>query len=220
MAMAPVIGVLLGGVLALIVTAFDAVAPRTPLTSLLIAVLCLAALAYVTRALHLDGLADTADALGSGRPAAQALEIARRSDIGPFGVVTLTLTLGLQVVALAVAIDAGSGAVAAVTAVVAGRIALAWACTPAFAAARPDGLGIVVAGTVPVAIAIAWTVVLVAVLAWWQATWTWALVAAALGAAVVLFSARRRLGGVTGDVLGATVEIATAACLVAIAVVA
>ncbi len=57
-------------------------------------------LALLTRCLHLDGLADTADGLGSGAPAARALEIMRKSDIGPFGVVTLIFVLGADVAAL------------------------------------------------------------------------------------------------------------------------
>ena len=55
----------------------------------------------LSRAIHLDGLADTADGLGSGRPPADALAIMRQSDVGPFGVATLVLTLLIQVSALA-----------------------------------------------------------------------------------------------------------------------
>ena len=53
--------------------------------------------------MHLDGLADTADGLGSRRPADGALEVMRRGDVGPFGVVTLVLVLLAQVAALAAA---------------------------------------------------------------------------------------------------------------------
>ena len=55
----------------------------------------------MTRGLHLDGLADTADGLGSAKPAADALRIMKASDIGPFGVVTLVLALLGQVLLLA-----------------------------------------------------------------------------------------------------------------------
>ena len=50
--------------------------------------------------LHLDGLADTADGLGSGKPAEDALRIMKQSDIGPFGVITLLFVLLAQVAAL------------------------------------------------------------------------------------------------------------------------
>ncbi|MYR56245.1 adenosylcobinamide-GDP ribazoletransferase, partial [Streptomyces sp. SID625] len=67
---------------------------------LLAAVVTAAVPAVLTRGLHLDGLADTADGLGSGKPAADALRIMKQSDIGPFGVITLLFVLLAQVAAL------------------------------------------------------------------------------------------------------------------------
>jgi adenosylcobinamide-GDP ribazoletransferase len=58
-------------------------------------------LAIVTGALHLDGLADTADALGAGRDRTRALEILRDSRIGSFGAIALFFALALKVIALA-----------------------------------------------------------------------------------------------------------------------
>ncbi|MEV4008814.1 adenosylcobinamide-GDP ribazoletransferase [Actinomadura sp. NPDC049753] len=97
MLLAPVAGLIPGGAAALVLLAGGPLG----LSHLLAAALAVAASAAVTRALHLDGLADLADGLGSGRPAAEALAIMKRSDIGPFGVVTLLLTLLVQVAALA-----------------------------------------------------------------------------------------------------------------------
>ena len=102
MLLAPLVGLFLGVVAAAVLVGVRALVPST-LGALLGAVLAVATLAYLTRALHLDGLADTADALGSGRRGDAALEIARRGDVGPFGVVTLVLVLLVQVTALAVA---------------------------------------------------------------------------------------------------------------------
>ena len=195
----------------------------TPVGGLLGAVLAVAALAWLTRALHLDGLADTADALGSARPAADALAIARRSDIGPFGVVTLVLVMLLQVAALADLLDRGAGAGSLVIAVVTARLALTLACLRGIPAARPDGLGALVAGSVPRAgglvLALAWLLVASASvgrehgLGAGLAT-AGAVIGGLLAAAVIVRIARRRLGGITGDVLGATAEITTAAVLV------
>ena len=56
--------------------------------------------AALTRGLHLDGLADTADGLGSAKPAEDALRIMKQSDIGPFGVITLLFVLLAQVAVL------------------------------------------------------------------------------------------------------------------------
>ncbi|MBI0383461.1 adenosylcobinamide-GDP ribazoletransferase, partial [Streptomyces albiflaviniger] len=69
--------------------------------ALLAAVATAAIPAVLTRGLHLDGLADTADGLGSGKPSEDALRIMKRSDIGPFGVITLLFVLLGQVAALA-----------------------------------------------------------------------------------------------------------------------
>ena len=189
-----------------------------PLLALVLSIGAFALLAWATRALHLDGLADTADALGSGRPAAAALEIARKSDIGPFGVITLLVALLLDIAAVASLPEGRDAYLAFVLAVVISRIALTLACTRIWPAARPEGLGALVAGTVPALISLAWTIVGLA-LAWWLLGAT-AVLAAALGllaGIVMLVIARRRLGGVTGDVLGATIEIATTAVLLSLA---
>ncbi|MFC4059732.1 adenosylcobinamide-GDP ribazoletransferase [Planomonospora corallina] len=144
MALAPLVGAALGAVAAAVLAGalFLGVSP------LLASLLAVGTLALLTRALHLDGLADLADGLGSGRPAGQALDIMKRSDIGPFGVVTLVFVLGVQVVALAEVSAAGHGPVALVAACVAGRLAITWACHENVPAARPGGLGATVAGTV------------------------------------------------------------------------
>src|SRR5207245_52961 len=69
----------------------------------------------------------------------------KRSDIGPFGVITLLLTLLIQVAALA---QAPHRAVAVTVAVVTGRLAVTWACREGVPPARPEGLGALVARTV------------------------------------------------------------------------
>jgi adenosylcobinamide-GDP ribazoletransferase len=192
-----------------------------PAIAQLIAIVSFALLAWATRALHLDGLADTADALGSGKPAAAALEIARKSDIGPFGVITLIFTLLLQIAAVASLPDAHDAYFAFVIAIVTSRVALTWACTRMWPAARPDGLGAVVAATVPLLVAIAWTIITIAL--------AWIFVGIAGGVSVVLgilagivllVIARRRLGGMTGDVLGATIEMTATTALLVLALIA
>src|SRR5580704_17315733 len=152
MTWAPAVGLLLGILASAVLVVADHPLGAGPLTA---AGLAVATLALMTRGLHLDGLADLADGLGSGKPAAIALDLMRRSDIGPFGIVTLVLTLVIQVGALAHAESAGGGRgpAALVAAVVTGRLALTWACRRGVAAARPSGLGAMVAGTVRPAVA-------------------------------------------------------------------
>ena len=192
-----------------------------PAIALLLAIVSFALLAWATRALHLDGLADTADALGSGKPAAAALEIARKSDIGPFGVIVLIFTLLLQIAAVASLPDAREAYLAFVIAIVTSRIALTWACTRMWPAARPDGLGAMVASSVPLLVAIAWTIVAIALS--WVLVGSFGSASVVLGmlaGVVLLVIARRRLGGITGDVLGATIEITATAALVVLALLA
>ncbi|MGV9305403.1 adenosylcobinamide-GDP ribazoletransferase [Nonomuraea sp. NPDC003727] len=215
MLLAPLAGLLLGAV-----SCLPLALPGSPLLG---AALALGLLALLTRGLHLDGLADLADGLGSGRPAVQALEVMKKSDIGPFGVLTLVFTLIVQCAALAEA-----GPVALVAACVTGRLALTWACTRGVPPARPEGLGAMVAGTVRPAAALVATLVVVGAAVLLGGPWGPAggyglvlplAVLAGLGTASGLLAhAVRRLGGITGDVLGALVETATTAVLVVCAV--
>jgi adenosylcobinamide-GDP ribazoletransferase len=216
MAWAPAVGLLLGGIAAAVLVVADHPLGAGPLTA---AGLAVAALALLTRGLHLDGLADLADGLGSGQPAARALDIMRRSDIGPFGIVTLVLTLVIQVGALAHAEAAGGGRgpAALIAAAVTGRLALTWACRRGVAAARREGLGALVAGTVRPVLAVGITlIVLAAAVSAVRTGFTLPLaVVAGLAAAFVLQRhAVRRLGGITGDVLGALIETAATVTLV------
>jgi adenosylcobinamide-GDP ribazoletransferase len=222
MAWAPAVGLLLGVVAAAVMYVSGHLLHTG---SLVAAALAIVSLAVLTRCLHLDGLADLADGLGSRRPADQALDIMRRSDIGPFGVVTLVLTLLVQVAALTQADAAGRGPAAVIVATVTGRLALPWACRHGVPAARRDGLGALVAGTLPPAVPAALTAVALALTAGGvfaahavaAVPVEWILpVAMAAGLAVALALAThvvRRLGGITGDVLGALVEVATATAL-------
>jgi adenosylcobinamide-GDP ribazoletransferase len=222
MAWAPAVGLLLGLVAAAVLYVSGHLLHTG---SLVAAALAVGTLAVLTRGLHLDGLADLADGLGSRKPADQALDIMRRSDIGPFGVATLVLTLLIQTAALTQADADGRGPAAVIVAAVAGRLVLPWACRRGVPAARPDGLGMLVAGTVEPAVALVVTVAVLAATAGGifaaaavaSVPLEWILpvgVGAGLAAALALAAhAVRRLGGITGDVLGALVETATAVCL-------
>ena len=225
MAWAPVVGLLLGVMASAVLLVADRPLGAGPLTA---AGLAVGLLALLSRGLHLDGLADLADGLASGKPAPAALDIMRRSDIGPLGTVTLILTLLIQVASLSQAESAGHGRgpAALIAAVVTGRLALTWACRRGVPAARPDGLGALVAESVPVAIPVAATVATLAaataavaisaIVVGEPLGWTLPLaVLAGLGAAFTMQRhVVRRLGGITGDVLGALAEIATTVTLV------
>lgn len=194
---------------------------------LLAAAVTVAVPAALTRGLHLDGLADTADGLGSAKPAGEALRIMKQSDIGPFGVVTLLLVLLVQVAALSQAYADSwiRGALAAVTAAVTARLAMTLASREGVPAARPEGLGAAVAGVVPrgAAAALAAATALAAAAAALPmglpeaARHAAAVLAALLGAQLLLRRCVRRFDGVTGDVFGALAEVAATTALVVLA---
>ncbi|MFC0504390.1 adenosylcobinamide-GDP ribazoletransferase [Micromonospora costi] len=210
MALAPAVGALLGALLAGVLLLLAAAAPP-----LLAGGVTVGVAALLTRGLHLDGLADTVDALGSYRSGPAALEIMKKPDVGPFGVVALVVVLLVQAAALAELAGRSWPAclAAVVAATAAGRLGVTLACRRGVPAARPDGLGALVAGTVgPVAPAVgAVAVALVAVAAVPGRPWQGPLaVGVAVAVAVALLThVVRRLGGITGDVLGATVEVVT-----------
>lgn len=191
---------------------------------LLAAVASVAVPAALTRGLHLDGLADTADGLGSGKPAQDALRIMKQSDIGPFGVITLVLVLLAQVAVLAQLYGASwfRGALAAVVSAITGRLALTLAARAGVPAARPEGLGAAVAGVVPVPGALAVTAAFtIGSAAWGTALGLYAAVRTAAAVLLSLAAAelllRRcvsRFGGVTGDVFGALEETAATTSLI------
>jgi adenosylcobinamide-GDP ribazoletransferase len=189
-------------------------AAQIGLPPIMAGLLVVGALAVGTRALHLDGLADTADGLGSGWSPQRSLAIMKRGNIGPIGVVTLILILAVQAVAFGTLSESLRGAVAGAAAICCSRAALAIVCRQGVPAARTSGLGVAVASSVPVVatvlswLAVSGTMVLATTLLgrWWRG-----LIAAGLAVTAVLILVRvcrRRLGGVTGDVMGASIEIA------------
>jgi len=218
MVLAPVVGLVLAAPLWLLSSLVD-----DRWSAALVAVLWVGGLALLTRGLHLDGLADTADGLGSNKPAARALEIMRHSDVGPFGVATLVLVLLAQVMAAAQLLTEPDGLATLAAAVVLSRLVVPLVCR--YPAAREGGLGSMVAGSVTAAQAgiatlvtalLCVAVVLVGgpdggvVLA--------GLAGPVVGLALCLWCVRR-LGGITGDVIGACVEATFTASLLAMALV-
>lgn len=222
----PVVGLLLGVLGGGVVVGVSGSGAGSDPRRLLGAALAIALVALLTGGLHLDGLADTADGLGSRRPAPAALDIMRRSDVGPMGVAALVLVLLIQVAALAAEPSRLTAGLALVLATVTGRVSVVLATGSR--AARPGGFGALVAGQTSArgrlltAMLLAGAVVVCGLgLGGWELAirgLAAAVAGLAAGSAVRLI-ARRRLGGVTGDVFGAVVETSTAAVLVACALV-
>jgi adenosylcobinamide-GDP ribazoletransferase len=218
MSVAPAVGAALG----VAVAAVGVGAVGVGATPFLAAVLAVSAGVGLTRGLHVDGLADTADALGSYRDPDIALAIMKKPDLGPLGVTAIVLALLAQVAALTTVLARPWYAAAAgvVAATATGRLAVAVACRRGVPAARPEGLGSLVAGIVgPFALVLgALAVAGVAAGAVPGRPWQGPL-AVGIALVTVLLLLRhtvRRLGGITGDVLGAVCELAVTATYVAI----
>jgi adenosylcobinamide-GDP ribazoletransferase len=176
------------------------------------ALLAIAAGALATGGLHEDGLADTADGMAGARSRERRLEIMRDSRIGAHGALALLLATGLR----AAAIAAPGGARATACAIVAAAIASRTAIAPVMyllPPARPDGLShaagrpdrgraadAVAIGVLLCALALAPVADPVRIIL--------AMAGAAAGASLPALLARRRLGGQTGDVLGAVQQCA------------
>lgn len=206
----PVVGAGIGALVGLVAVGLDA-----RLTVLVAAGLAVVLEALLTGGIHLDALADSADGLGAGTRE-RALEIMREPTIGAFGATALVLDVVVKIAALA-AVATGPDALLAVAAAYAlGRtapLALGWVLPYARSeggsgAALTDGAG-EVSRALGVGLGIGLAVAALGLRGIVLAA------TAAVAAAVVGLVARRRLGGVTGDVLGAAVELTTTLALVA-----
>lgn len=185
---------------------------RPHLPSLVTAVLVVALSAWATRGLHLDGLADLADGLGGGATREEALRIMRDPAVGAFGVVALVLVLALKIAAVA-ALPSGEGLVLA-------PALSRWSAVPLGYflpyAREGSGLGAAMSSGARRFELLGATLFAAGISLFYPpraALLSWALVLVV--SVVVGTVSRRRLGGMTGDVLGANVEIAEAAVLVA-----
>lgn len=201
----PVVGALVGGVVAAVYAASVLALPELPAAALAVAVGVV-----VTGALHEDGLADVADAIG-GATVADRRRILHDPRHGSYGVLALVLSVTVRVAAVAsLASLAAAGALVAAHA--AGRTA-----TVALMALGPmagDGLGSRASQSVGRAATLA--AVAAGTLAVVAGLQLWSVAAVALTAAVVLGIrrwARRALDGVSGDVLGACEQLTETALL-------
>ncbi|WP_067830451.1 adenosylcobinamide-GDP ribazoletransferase [Nocardia inohanensis] len=201
---APVVGVLLGVGAAGVLWGLAAAGASW----LLGGFVAVAGLALITRGMHIDGLADTMDGLGSYGPPERAREIMKSGGAGPFGVAALIFVIGIQAASFG-ALGAAGHWGAVVLAVAVGRVAVVLACRRGIEAAPGAGFGALVAGTQPMVVGVLWGGI--GVVAGVFATGDWrgpvGVLAALLVAAVLVRHCVRRFGGLNGDVLGAALEV-------------
>ena len=210
----PVAGLIIGTIAACIAK----VATWLGMPATIAAALTLATLVIITGAMHEDGLADSADGLWGGWDPARRLEIMKDSHIGVYGVAALMLSFLLRWTALSSLIALGLHWSALITAAIISR-----ACMTGLMAvlphARADGLSQSVGRPSHQAAGIAAVIALVVAVVFWG--W-WGLVialAAELAALLCMGLARAKIGGQTGDILGATQQITEIAVLLCMLVV-
>ncbi|GAA3047846.1 adenosylcobinamide-GDP ribazoletransferase [Actinokineospora globicatena] len=216
-ATAPVVGLALGVVTAGLLFCLREVG----VPALVAGLLAVGAIALLTRGMHLDGLADTADGLGCYGPPERALTVMKEGGIGAFAAVALVIVIGVQAASLAT-LSASGRLPAVVLALTVGRAAFSWCCRHGVPAARPEGFGALVAGTQPVAVPIVWAFALcvagVFVVPGVPLLGPAGVALAAVVVVALTHHLHRRFGGVTGDVFGANAEAATTAVLVVCAI--
>ncbi len=198
----PAVGLLIGLVLLALDRGLSELLPAGPTAALLVA-----ALALASAGLHLDGVADTADGLAVQGDRERRLQVMHAGNIGPAGVIALVALLLVAWTALVSLEDPVRSA-----AIVLGPALGRWAVIPVavlFPPARPDGLGRTVhAGLWPIAAPLSTVIAGAASLLLFGAAGLVVMLAAAAGALIVAGAAARLLRGVTGDVFGASIEVA------------
>jgi len=213
----PAVGLCVGAVGALVLAGTAWLVPPA-----VAVVLSMVATVVLTGAFHEDGFADTCDGLGGHVSRERALDIMKDSRIGSYGVVGLVLLLGLKAtvlvslpVGLAVPALLLAHTLSRAMAVVLIRV-LPYAGDLGAAKAKPLAERVSAAGAL---VALGWAATAGAALTAWRPDWGPAVVLsvalAALGAWACARCWRRRLGGFTGDTLGATQQLTEVLVLLA-----
>ncbi|WP_278763412.1 adenosylcobinamide-GDP ribazoletransferase [Corynebacterium argentoratense] len=225
MAAMPVVGL----ILAVPTAALVALAAAYPDLRLLAAVAVVSTWQLLTRGMHVDGLADVGDALGSYAPPQRAQEILADRYTGALGAATMVLTLAVQTAAVYVLSGCGAAGVALISALPFGaRIAATWGATHSHRPQKTTGFGGLIVGTIARWIPLLWAAV--ATCALWAILFPIAgsmspiiavatLVGFALPAGFLWPVFDRRFGGLNGDCFGAVIELSTAAAATVLSIV-
>ena len=201
----PLVGALIGSAGAIVVWIL---ASGLAMPGTLTATIVVALGVWITGAIHLDGLADMADGFGGGRTRDEVLRIMRDPLIGSFGAIALVLVLVTKVVAVAELLQRGSALSYIVAAPTLSRWTIALLATWLPYARVGGGLGQAVTRQRCVSGVLLSTST--AAVVSFAALGSYAVLAIAVAIASALcfgLMARRRIGGVTGDVFGASVEV-------------
>lgn len=203
----PLIGLMLAGLAGFVATACQAIGIQHEISGFL----TLLTLVILTGAIHEDGLADVADGFWGGHDRSRRLAIMRDSRIGAYGVTALVLGLGLRAITL-ISLDVFMiPALFAAAALSRAAMVVTMAVLPH---ARADGLSHATGRPTAITVAIACAIALAAAILLTGKAALPAILATALTAAIAMQIAREKIGGQTGDVLGATQQITEIAALI------
>ncbi|MCU4653650.1 adenosylcobinamide-GDP ribazoletransferase [Roseibacterium sp. SDUM158016] len=175
----------------------------------------LATLVVLTGGLHEDGLADCADGFWGGHTRARRMEILKDSRIGSYGVIALVLGLGMRWAAMTLLYEAYFALPAMLAAAMLSRATMA-AVMGSLPFARQDGLAVHVGHPPIAAVALGVAVALGGSIVALGGAGLVPALAAGASASAVAAVARAKLGGQTGDVLGASQQAAEIAALLAV----
>ena len=204
----PVAGVLIAGPVAVLAR----FCLNLGLSAEVSALLALACLTVTTGAMHEDGLADSADGLWGGHNLARRLEIMKDSRIGAYGVLALIFGLGLRWLALSTLFETGTVVAPILAAAVLSRATptiLMWGLPQARRTGLSQSVGTPEAGHVALALLLAALLSSIAL----QGLPMLAFIATAVAAVSSALIAKRKIGGQTGDILGASQQVAECAVL-------
>ncbi|PZX16031.1 cobalamin-5'-phosphate synthase [Palleronia aestuarii] len=207
----PVAGLVLGGLGAVAI----AIAAASGLPAAASAGIGLAVVTFLSGAMHEDGLADTADGLWGGWTRERRLEIMRDSRIGSYGVLALVFVTGLRWVALTALVTAGVGGPALIAAATLSRATMAPIAR--LPQARTDGLSAGTGRPTPSACLAGLVLALCTAILLFGPPGLVPALAAVTAAMALGFLAHVKIGGQTGDILGATQQMAEVAAFLALA---
>ncbi len=209
----PIVGLVVGGIGGAAIYG----AAALDLHPLACAFFGLAVMALITGGLHEDGFADVADGFGGGGDKTRILEIMRDSRVGSFGVLALVFGVGIRAAALSGAPGPGLAWVTLIVAAIFSRAVLPMVMAT-MPAARTDGLSQGAGRPSMTGAFIALALGLFALFALLPVNLAFVAIMVAIPlAGLIVLWAYRRLGGQTGDVLGAIQQVIEMSVIIAAA---
>jgi len=198
----PLVGLIIGLIALGVGWIFQSLGTAAPITAFFV----LLTMIMVSGAMHEDGLADCADGFWGGWTVARRLEIMKDSQIGSYGVIALSTTLFLRWYVLTLMIDKGSLVAAVLVSAVMSRAAMVWVMHR-LPHARSTGLSAQTGRPNGATTAVALLIGALAAFFAPETRFFWLLAIVALVTLLAGWIARRKIGGQTGDVIGATQQM-------------